>query len=128
MIFLAHYSTFVAASGAHSSCRNQPLGPKMFPTWSQDGPKMESEIRFWRARLSRRISSSSYCILASQGSPQRQGQAAGDAQTCVEVKSGISMKREGFASEWCIFKISVLQQSVEEGITIGNSESSADQQ
>ena len=37
MIFLAHYSTFVAASGAHRSSRNRPLGPKMVPKWSRNG-------------------------------------------------------------------------------------------
>ncbi len=39
MIFLAHYSTFVAASGYQRSCRNRPLGPKMGPNWSQNGPQ-----------------------------------------------------------------------------------------
>ena len=34
LIFLAHYSTFVAASGAHLSARNQRLGLKMVPKWS----------------------------------------------------------------------------------------------
>ena len=43
----------------------------------------------------------------------------------AEVNISISKKREGFLSEGCISQISVLQQSVEEGITIGNSESSA---
>ena len=37
MIFLAHYSTLVAASGALLSSRNRPLGPKMDPKWSPGG-------------------------------------------------------------------------------------------